>query len=309
MISDNGFNLRLIFLPLGYCNYHCRFCHLEGLSSDQGKLRGQDFDPEQIKELIGWLRPIGLDGVTMTGGEPLLALNNVLNIAEKLPPLPLTLATNGTRLWSLIERLDRFNGRSLSINLNMPTFESRLFQKLTGQKKFSPSQAIEAATALVRLGVEVNLNCVVCPGYNDAPQMLRDFVQCVDKLGFNSSRFLVQNEASKRAVLNALQLWFGPSFSWKLRRGGRLLTLLRKEFCSVEVVICHREANSEKKTIQDAEADLYLSARNSVKLGLSGKEFFFADWTEFQSILTRNLGLVLNDSANRTGITLEARVS
>lgn len=308
MINDNGFNLRLIFLPPGYCNYHCRFCHLEGLSADQGKLRGQDFDSEQIKELTEWLKPIGLDGVTMSGGEPLLSLDNVLDIAARLLPLPLTLVTNGTRLRSLINRWDRLNGRPLSINLNMPTFEIRLFQKLTGQERFSPSQILEAARALVSLGAEVNLNCVVCPGYNDSPQMLRDFVQCVDKLGFNSSRFLVQNEASKQAVLKALQLWFGPSFSWKLRRGGRILTLIRKGFCSVEVVTCHREAHSEKKTIQEAGADLYLSARNSVKLGLSGKEIFFADWTEFQSILTSHFGLVLNDSSSRAGITMEARV-
>ncbi len=302
MISDNGFNLRLIFLPPGYCNYHCKFCHQEGLSSAKGKLQGHNFDSEQINELIGWLRPIGLDGVTLSGGEPLLALNDVLGIATKLPRLPLTLVTNGTHLWSLIKRWDWRNGRSLSINLNIPTFESRLFQTLTGQKKFFPSQPLEAAAALASLGVEVNLNCVIFPEYNDSPELLKDFIQCVERLGFNSSRFLVQDEASKQSVLNTLQSWFGPSYSWKLRRGGRVITLIRKGFCTVEVVTCHRKADSVKKTIQDAEADLYLSARNSVKLGLNGREFFYADWTEFQTILTRDLGLVLNHDAKRTGL-------
>lgn len=288
-MKSGGFDLRLIFLPMGYCNYRCSFCHQEGLPEVRDGSPRWNFEPQRIKDLVEWLKPAGLEGVTMSGGEPLLALDNLLEVAAALPRLPVTLVTNGTHLWSLIKNLDRLDGRPLRINLNVPAFEESLFRRLTNQNSWFLSRALEAARMLVGLGVEVNLNCVVCPGENDEPKIIDDYLSLANEMGISSARFLVQSEVPSKGLIGTLEALLGPSVTWRARHAGRVLTLVRNGSCSVEVVSCQRQVNARQISWEDG-ADLYLTARKSVKFGLWGEEIFFDDWHELRSLVTRQIG-------------------
>ena len=89
---------------LGGCDLRCPFCHNAELIDGTAPAVMED------EELLDFLKKRQglLDGVAVTGGEPLLRGDDLMRLAEKIRELgyPLKLDTNGThpeRLWKFID--------------------------------------------------------------------------------------------------------------------------------------------------------------------------------------------------------------
>lgn len=281
--SGLSFDLRLIFLPPGYCNYQCPFCHEEGVIAARRSTTGPPFPPREVCDLVLWLKPSGLRGVTFSGGEPLLWVDALVAIAEELPPLPLTIVTNGTRLSTLashVERLPQFKWR---LNINFPSFDPLLFSALTGQSRFKPTHILAALPALLRLGVEVNFNCVLCPGQNDDPEVIGSFAAKALRLGVSNVRFLLQ---SGTEVLSGKAEFTFPPFGYtpSVRRGGRIMRYDLRGGRSIEVVRCESELPPNGDPYP-GQADIYVTTRRTVKFGLRGSEHYFTGFESLRGLL------------------------
>jgi pyruvate-formate lyase-activating enzyme len=279
----------LIFLPLGYCNNYCIFCHHEGLSDARDHLEGREFSPGRLRDVVEWLRPAGLQGVIFSGGEPLLAINNVLEVAAALPNVPVTLLTNGTLLWRLIRRLVDLRERSIRVRINLPSFDARVLAKLTGRGDISLERMLVGVRALLHLGFDVDLNCVVCSGENDTAEAVADYIRRAEDLGVTRVRFLIQAGAAA-TTLQALTPWLTSSHGGRAQRDGRVVVYERAGAIPVDTVTC-QERNPVGESSWAGGSDIYLSARHSVKLGLWGEERCFEDWDDVYSLLADYLGL------------------
>jgi pyruvate-formate lyase-activating enzyme len=278
--STEAFDLRLVYLPRGYCNYRCSFCHEEGVPSARQTTRALEFDALLIRRAVAYLQQHGMAGVTISGGEPLLALSNVIEVATAIPTIPLTIVTNGTRLRRLTPYLPALGLKRLRINLNVPTFNCELFRQITGQHRHRPVAIADEAQALINAGVEVNVNCVVCDGVNDKPDQVTHYLHNACHDGFLGVRFLTECPAVKIRVVEALRRL--SIYPQRTRRGGRVISFGTYQSCSVELVMCQARGEANV-TVDQGRADLYMTARGSVKLGLWGPEVPFSDWESLKS--------------------------
>ncbi len=282
MIGD-CFDLRLIFISKGYCNYRCTFCHEEGVSNARTTSRFFDFDSQELRKLVDWLRPLGLDGVSFSGGEPLLRIKKVVEVANALGDFPLTLLTNGARLSHIRPYIEKLGTRTLRVNINLPSFENSLFWRLTGQSRYDPLIVLGSVPYLTQAGIEVNVCCVLCPGENDSPEALVNYVSRAERYEIANIRFIVQgNDPEKHeAILNALAV--GGVI--EERRGGRVRRYKYRKHCNVEIVSCEIPKHNGHDFKVNSK-DIYLSETGSVKFGLFGREHFFSGWRDLHLKVT-----------------------
>jgi len=83
------------------CNFHCFFCHEEGLEMET---RRHSASKESLFQLLAELKEQEIDDFTFTGGEPLLKwklISACLDEMERIEYLPeITIVTNAERLTS-----------------------------------------------------------------------------------------------------------------------------------------------------------------------------------------------------------------
>lgn len=293
-MSKNGpFDLRLIVLPAGYCNFDCVFCHREGL--DDARSISAAHDPglqvDEVAALVAWLLERGMSGITISGGEPLMRIAWVREVLCVVPRLPVTIVTNGTLLKRFIEH--GFNGAAdmLRINLNFPSFHTETFRKLTGQHSTRPETILEQVVFAVGAGYMVNLSCVLYPGENDAPEELRHYRDSATSLRVAGIRYLLQPEAPEWLEDElAATLQLPPTGS--IRRNGRVRSYPQAAGPVIEFARCEPRGAS---ATPDGTSDVYVTTRRTVKFGLWGKESQFSCLSQLQSLIasflvTRNTG-------------------
>ena len=130
--------------------------------------------PEEIVRIVRIAVSLGMRKVKITGGEPLVR-SDILDIVKGIAGLEglkdLSMTTNGALLSKYAEGL-RQNGL-MRVNVNIPTLNSKTYNKLTGGNLQDVLNGIKAA---VHAGLEpVKLNMVILKGANERgiPEMMR----------------------------------------------------------------------------------------------------------------------------------------
>jgi len=86
-----------LYLHLTYaCNLNCKYCYNKKQREELPRRKGMDIS--QWHNIIDQSEKIGFESITITGGEPLLRLNDFLEVAQHISEsgIYLTLITNGT---------------------------------------------------------------------------------------------------------------------------------------------------------------------------------------------------------------------
>jgi len=141
------------------CNYHCIYCHHEGMNDsteDLLKISDYIFLIELAREFF--------ENIAVAGGEPLL-YENIIKIAEAVRYYfgqGVYLTTNGSiPLTNVINNIHLFERINISINSLIPN----TFRRITGN---DISQTLfDNVENLLGLNVEVHINTVLIPGIND----------------------------------------------------------------------------------------------------------------------------------------------
>jgi len=151
------------------CNLQCPYCHREGEAHSPTEM-----EPGEIVRLTGIATALGISGVKLTGGEPLLR-KDILQVVEGIAGLPgirdLSMSTNGTLLLSQAEALHKAGLDR--VNVSLPTLRPGAFRKLT---EGSLEDVVGGIRAAVEAGLyPVKVNMVVLRGFNEAevPRMIR----------------------------------------------------------------------------------------------------------------------------------------
>jgi molybdenum cofactor biosynthesis enzyme MoaA len=282
MNTQSEFDIRVVLSPPGYCNYRCPFCHQEGIPDARRSRHSYMIEPHEFKDLVLWLKGLGLRGVTLSGAEPLMQVQEIAQLLDKLPPTPITIVTNGRLLSEIFPIVNKWQQCPWRVNINFPSFERNLFYRLTGQTKTGPETILSQLSSAVDMGIEVNLNCVLCPGDNDDANALNSYVDNAKHHHVSFVRFLFQTVASsldEERVMNALKL---PT-RFEYRRGGRIKRFSISHQTGIEFVHCESGVTPD---INSQRADIYLTTRRTVKLGLLGEEHAFDNLEKLRSIIS-----------------------
>ncbi|MGQ9743995.1 MAG: GTP 3',8-cyclase MoaA [Candidatus Bathycorpusculaceae bacterium] len=158
------------------CNLHCQYCHMEGEEKSTENL-AEEMTVDEIVRIVRIAVRLGISKVKLTGGEPLMH-KDITEIVKGIAAIPgltdLSMTTNGTMLADLAEKLHA-NGLK-RVNINFPTLDAEVYEKLTGGILKNVLKGVEAA---VKVGFyPVKLNMLVLKGVNDSavPKMI-DFAK------------------------------------------------------------------------------------------------------------------------------------
>ena len=157
----------VIFIP--GCNFRCPFCHNSGL-----------VDPRKIKKIRPFLekqifedfkkRKKWLDGVVLTGGEPLFQpdLEKLLRKIKQLG-FKIKLDTNG----SLPDKLQPLLAQKLIdyVALDIKTTLDDQYSKAIGLKKYDPLPVKKTLNLLLKSRIPFELRTTIVPGIHDLEKL------------------------------------------------------------------------------------------------------------------------------------------
>ncbi|MBO3769089.1 MAG: GTP 3',8-cyclase MoaA [Candidatus Brockarchaeota archaeon] len=142
------------------CNLKCFFCH-----SEWNPASNYSLEPREISRIVEVASSLGINGVKITGGEPLLR-NDIVEIVKMISPLTkeVSLVTNGILLEDYASDLK--NAGLSRVNVNLPSLIPSKYRNITGggdiDKVFNGiNAAIEADLTPLKI------NMVVLKGVND----------------------------------------------------------------------------------------------------------------------------------------------
>lgn len=167
MLTD-GYGRAVRYLRLSVtdaCNFACAYCKPDKTARC---VNGQECSAQELIRIAGALVRLGIRGVRVTGGEPLLR-PDILDIVSALraldPRLDLSLTTNGFSLARLAQGL---KGAGLDrVNISLDSLDPSAFKRLAGVEGLESVRAGVAAALAAGLN-PVKLNVVVVQGLNDA---------------------------------------------------------------------------------------------------------------------------------------------
>jgi cyclic pyranopterin phosphate synthase len=155
------------------CNLRCTYCMPNDFAD---WLPGPELlSTDELVEVIDVATSLGVTGVRLTGGEPLLRAD-VVDVVRRISSLSaapqISLTTNGLKLTALAHQLRDAGLRR--VNISLDTLDRDRFRAMTFRDRFDDVLAgIRAAQAA---GLEpVKINAVLMRGVNDdeAPALLR----------------------------------------------------------------------------------------------------------------------------------------
>ncbi len=145
------------------CNLRCLYCSAQDKSFIP---HPEILRYEEILEILGVARGLGIGKVRFTGGEPFARRGFPQFVAEALarfPGLDVRVTTNATLLGPHLEFL-RDHGLT-RLNISLDTLDPARFARITGQDLFATVHA--NILKAVDLGFAVKINAVAMKGIND----------------------------------------------------------------------------------------------------------------------------------------------
>ena len=183
----------------GGCNLACQHCWLSPKflqNGDAGICLDYDLFRQAVEEAI----PLGLNGIKLTGGEPLLHpdfVRMVDLIAQK--GLVLTIETNGTLLTRSLARYlkDKSTLNNISVSLDGAKAE-------THDRHRGVEGSFEKACNAIRYLVEVGYRPqVIMSLYTDSIGEIEALVQMAENLGAGSVKFNLIQPTGRGALMKA----------------------------------------------------------------------------------------------------------
>lgn len=145
------------------CNLRCLYC------DGQMKQRLTHHDVlryEELLDLMGLARDLGIGKVRLTGGEPFARrdfMDFLERARERFPDVSLRLTTNGTLVAPYAPRLAAAGVSR--VNISLDTLNAATFARITGQDLYP--QVRSAIDACLEAGIRVKINAVAMRGVND----------------------------------------------------------------------------------------------------------------------------------------------
>jgi len=274
--KTSPFDLRLIIFPRGYCNFRCIFCHREGYNKyDETSWRLSKGEFVYIWEKLSRM---GAQGVTISGGEPLLAVDRLGQYLGACCAKRIRLITNGSLLSRFGQVFTAVPDRAWSVYLNIPSFDRGEYRDLTGNRGADPWRIAAEGLEWVSSGVSVTLNCVLVEGLNGDRRSLLHYLLQAKKLGYRRVRFLTSGVSGSSASTRVMAT-LGLKEALPLR-DGRVMHFALPGGGSIEVVECDGKGTSKL-----GRSDLYVSTDGSIKVGLGGIERRFDTLSDIKYIL------------------------
>lgn len=147
------------------CNLRCPYCHREGEEKNEQNTVAE-MTTDEVVRIVRIAVGLGVSKVKLTGGEPLMrkdVVEMVRGMASVQGLKDLSMTTNGTLLASLAE--DLHVSGLMRVNVNLPTLNGEVYNKLTGGILENVLEGIRAA---VKVGLyPVKLNMLVLKSVND----------------------------------------------------------------------------------------------------------------------------------------------
>lgn len=214
MLSD-GLGRPVRYLRLSVtdaCNFSCAYCKPDKAAS---RATGPECTAQELVRIAGVLVRLGIRGVRVTGGEPLLR-RDILDLVGRLRSLDenldLSLTTNGFRLASLARGL-REAGLD-RINVSLDSLDPAAFMQLAGVEGLGAvregiAAALAAGLAPVKLNVVVvkSLNDSEVPAFARLTQDIPLHVRFIELMPFGTAPTL---DSSHRVALDEMMELAGP---------------------------------------------------------------------------------------------------
>ena len=270
-------NRELTFFITSKCNHHCIMCP-QKLDIDS-----QDNDLI-LQRVIENLYYDDLDGICFTGGEPMLKMQFIEQVLQKVPErVFITILTNGSILPS--EQILRSDRVKLCIPLYAPYDE--LHNKMTGSKSFY--KVVENLINISQYETLIELRFVLTAlNWRSLEEYARfvwrnlPFVQDVAFMGM---------ELTAEAHKNKSELWVNPrDYVSELHKTVKYLDSCDVTAWIYNLPYCLFEENYQKflvKSISQWKIQ-YLPACSNCKMKTDCGGMFFSDVEEFEKILAFN---------------------
>lgn len=170
----------------GVCNLNCSHCWINPEFQKEGTTSSLHLKLELVKKAVDQGKPLGLNSVKLTGGEPLLN-PNISDIITFLSNegIRIIIETNGTlvdnKMASFLAATENF--RFISVSLDGSN--SKIHDELRGVEG-SFVKAVDGIRELVKVGIKPQIICTV---NRDNLSQTKDVILLAIKLGAGSVKF------------------------------------------------------------------------------------------------------------------------
>lgn len=176
------------------CNYRCFFCHEEGMDMNA---RRESANFNKMCELLLKMRDLNYQDLTFTGGEPLIAKNDLIkymDFMEKNNYIPdLTIVTNGYLINQvLIERIKRYKGE-FKFNFSMHSVDKESYFKIVNPRDNdinSFDKVLKNIDLIRENGIRLKMNFVLLNGLNSSPDYIKRILEFANEKGAYCVKFL-----------------------------------------------------------------------------------------------------------------------
>ncbi|MGL6168933.1 MAG: radical SAM protein [Fusobacteriaceae bacterium] len=176
------------------CNYRCFFCHEEGMDMNA---RRESSNFEKMCELLLKMKDLNYQDLTFTGGEPLVAKNDLIrymNFMEENDYTPdLTIVTNGYLIDKvLIERIKKYKGE-FKFNFSMHSVDKESYFEIVKPKNGdldSFDKVLKNIDMIRENGIRLKMNFVLLNGLNSSPDYIKRILEFANEKGAYCVKFL-----------------------------------------------------------------------------------------------------------------------
>lgn len=178
----DGPGIRFVIFMQG-CPFKCMFCHNpDTWDFDGGTLYWVDEVVAKVKKYLPYIKASG-GGITVTGGEPLMQMDFIIELFKELKKLDVHTAidTNGY-VGSKAQKLDELMGLTDLVLMSIKHINPDAHIKLTG---CSNHNTLEFANYLSEIGKPLWIRYVVIPGFTDdflSLFKLREFINSLKNI-------------------------------------------------------------------------------------------------------------------------------
>lgn len=172
----DGPGIRFVIFLQG-CNLQCKYCHnRDTWDISGGSYKSLDEIFDKIKRYKNYILPSG-GGVTVTGGEPLLQVNFLIELFKKLKEEKISTCIDTSGMVSITEDIKKVLELTDIVLLDIKHIDDDKCKKLVG---VSNKKEIEFAKYLSENNIKMWIRQVLVPGYTDSEEdliKLREFLK------------------------------------------------------------------------------------------------------------------------------------